>query len=228
MLNFISIRVVTFSFHIQTTRSHASWCHHSHYCSVDIVLFHNVTCYANLLVSRIHVSTTNLLHSMCTLVATCMILGRLECTYKGWLEIVTSFVPRSLISLTCLNDVATRPPIDAVWQTPDASATKLSFEYHCHLREVGRVMFRSTFQGEGEDVDCYVVLGGSLFSTKLTPKGLGSETSNRSSEVNLRCINNEHVECMFLLHPRQYVLENEIQSGASKWLVKLEMRLSEK
>ena len=36
-------------------------------------------CYANFIVSRIHVSTTKLCNIMCTLVATCVILRRLEC-----------------------------------------------------------------------------------------------------------------------------------------------------
>ena len=37
---------------IQTTRLHASCCHNCHYCNVDFVLFHNVTCYTNSLLSR--------------------------------------------------------------------------------------------------------------------------------------------------------------------------------
>ena len=65
---------------IQTTCSHALRCHHCHYCSVDFVLFHDVTYYANSLLSRIHVNITYLLNIMRTLVATCVILGRLECT----------------------------------------------------------------------------------------------------------------------------------------------------
>jgi hypothetical protein len=58
---------------IQTTRSHASRCHHYndyHYCNVDFVVFHNVTCYTNSLSLRIHAKTTELLNIMCTLVAT--------------------------------------------------------------------------------------------------------------------------------------------------------------
>jgi hypothetical protein len=46
---------------IQTTNSHASHCHHyncCHYCNVDFVLFHNVTCYNNSLLSCIHANTT--------------------------------------------------------------------------------------------------------------------------------------------------------------------------
>ena len=66
----------------QTTRLHVSCYHHCHYCNVDFVLFHNVTCYTNSLLSCIQVHTTNLFSIMCTLVATCMILGRLECNAK--------------------------------------------------------------------------------------------------------------------------------------------------
>ena len=62
----------------QITRSHASHCH---YCNVNFVLFHNVTCYTNPLLSCFQVNTTNLLNTTCTLVATCMILGRLECIH---------------------------------------------------------------------------------------------------------------------------------------------------
>ena len=54
-----------------------------HY-NVDFVLFHNVTC-ADSLLSCIHVNTTYLLDITCTLVATCVILGKLEFTnrHKG-------------------------------------------------------------------------------------------------------------------------------------------------
>ena len=68
---------------IQTTRSHASRCHHCnhcHYYNVDFVLFHNVTCYIDSLFSRFHVNTTKLPNITCTLVATSMILRGLECT----------------------------------------------------------------------------------------------------------------------------------------------------
>jgi hypothetical protein len=58
---------------IQTTRLHASCCH---YCNVDFVLFHNVTCYTNSLLSHIHVNTTSLLNIMCILDATSMILRK--------------------------------------------------------------------------------------------------------------------------------------------------------
>jgi hypothetical protein len=38
---------------IQTTHSHTSHCH---YCNVDFVVFHNVTCYTNSLLSCIHIN----------------------------------------------------------------------------------------------------------------------------------------------------------------------------
>ena len=41
-----------------------------HYCNVDFMSFHNVTCCINPLLSRIHVNTTKLLNAMCTLSAT--------------------------------------------------------------------------------------------------------------------------------------------------------------
>ena len=46
----------------ETTHSHASHCHHYHYyhyCTVDFVLFHNITRCTNSLFSRIHASTTD-------------------------------------------------------------------------------------------------------------------------------------------------------------------------
>ena len=43
---------------------------------ISFVLFHNVTCYTNSIVSRIHVSITNI---TCTLVAIGVILWSLEC-----------------------------------------------------------------------------------------------------------------------------------------------------
>jgi hypothetical protein len=46
---------------------------------ISFVLFHNVTCYTNSIVSRIHVNTTKLCNIMCTLVATGVILWSLEC-----------------------------------------------------------------------------------------------------------------------------------------------------
>jgi hypothetical protein len=64
---------------IQTIGSHASRCHHCHYCNVSFVLFYNVTYYTNPLFSYIHVNTTYLLNITCTLVATCVIIRRLEC-----------------------------------------------------------------------------------------------------------------------------------------------------
>ena len=47
---------------------------------ISFVLLHNVTCHTNSIVSRIHVNTTKLRSTTCTLVATCVILWSLECT----------------------------------------------------------------------------------------------------------------------------------------------------
>ena len=50
-------------------------CHH-----ISFVLFYNVACYTNSIASHIHDNTTKLCNSMCTLVATCVILQNLECS----------------------------------------------------------------------------------------------------------------------------------------------------
>ena len=77
-----SLDIKTIHQWIQTTCLHvASRCHHHHYChqcNVDFMLFHNITCYTNSLLSRIHGNIAYLLNITCTLVATSMILGRLE------------------------------------------------------------------------------------------------------------------------------------------------------
>jgi hypothetical protein len=52
------------------------------------VLFQNITCYTNSLLSHIHVNTANLLNTTCTLVATNVILGRLECSLSSRLELL--------------------------------------------------------------------------------------------------------------------------------------------
>ena len=57
---------------------------------ISFVLFHNVTCYTNFIVSHIHVNTIKLHNIMCTLVATCMILRSLECTWLVSREWMTS------------------------------------------------------------------------------------------------------------------------------------------
>ena len=49
---------------------------------ISFVLFHNVTCYTNSIVSCIHVNTTKFCNITCTLVATCVILQSLECTRR--------------------------------------------------------------------------------------------------------------------------------------------------
>ena len=61
---------------LKNSTIHASRCH---YCNVDFVCFHIVTCYTNPLLSHIHVNTTILRNITCTSVVTCTILGRLEC-----------------------------------------------------------------------------------------------------------------------------------------------------
>ena len=61
-------------------------CHHNtycHYCKVDFVLFHNVTCYTDSLLLCIHVNTTYLLTTMCALVAIGVILWRSRCISIG-------------------------------------------------------------------------------------------------------------------------------------------------
>ena len=66
---------------MQTTCSHASRCHHCRFLSlfhVDFVLVRYVTRYTNSLLSICN--TTYLLNITCTLIATCMILGKLECS----------------------------------------------------------------------------------------------------------------------------------------------------
>ena len=49
---------------------------------ISYVLFHNITCYTNFVVSRIHVNTTKFCNITCTLVATGVILRSLECTIR--------------------------------------------------------------------------------------------------------------------------------------------------
>ena len=49
------------------------------YPRISFVLFCNVTCYNNSIVSCIHVNTTKLLNITCTLVDTCVILWSLKC-----------------------------------------------------------------------------------------------------------------------------------------------------
>ena len=47
---------------------------------ISCMLFHDITCYTNSIVSCIHVNTTKFRNIMCTLVSTCVILRSLECT----------------------------------------------------------------------------------------------------------------------------------------------------
>ena len=53
---------------------------------LHFVLFHNVTCYTNSLLSHIHVNTIKVRNITCTLVATCLILRSLECTI--WVSMI--------------------------------------------------------------------------------------------------------------------------------------------
>ena len=53
---------------------------------IFFVLFHNLTCYTNSIVSRIHVNTTKPRNIMCTLIAIGVILWSLECTCLCMLE----------------------------------------------------------------------------------------------------------------------------------------------
>ena len=65
---------------------------------ISFVLFHNVTCYTNSIVSHIRINAKKLRNITCTLVATCVILSSLECTK---LCMVFSFTCL-LVSLTLL------------------------------------------------------------------------------------------------------------------------------
>ena len=49
---------------------------------ISFVLNHNVTCYNNSIVSRIHVNTTKPRNINCTLIDTCVILRSLECIWQ--------------------------------------------------------------------------------------------------------------------------------------------------
>ena len=90
---------------VQTTCLHASRYHHCkycHYCNVDL-------CYSrrshvtNSLLSHIHVNITDLLNIMCSLVATSMILGRLECimTRRAWICSYANMITSRLRLLAC-------------------------------------------------------------------------------------------------------------------------------
>lgn len=55
------------------------------------MLFRNVKCYTNSLLAHIHANIANLLTVMCTLDATSVILGRLECTRYNVFGSIISF-----------------------------------------------------------------------------------------------------------------------------------------
>ena len=65
-----SLSMKTIHRRTQTPRSHTPHCHRRGYCKVDFLSFHNVTCYTNDVLPRIHVNTTNVLNTTCTLVTT--------------------------------------------------------------------------------------------------------------------------------------------------------------
>jgi hypothetical protein len=76
---------------IEMRWSHASCCH---YCNVDYVLIHNVTCYIHSFSSRIHVNIIQVPNITCTVVATSAILWSLECTYLGMVKSCVHFQMR--------------------------------------------------------------------------------------------------------------------------------------
>ena len=85
---------------IQFSPSCASCCH---CCNVDFVFSHIVTCYTNPLFSCTHVNTADLLNVTCTLVATGMILGRLECNLRctiGWIAQDTDSLRKRIVFRT--------------------------------------------------------------------------------------------------------------------------------
>ena len=61
------------------TRTHHVVIVHCHYCNAGFMLFHDVICYTNSLLSPTHVNTIKILNIMCTLVATSVMLWSLEC-----------------------------------------------------------------------------------------------------------------------------------------------------
>ena len=75
----------------------------SNFPHISFVLFHNVTCYTNSIISRIHVNTTKLRNITFTLVATCVLLWRLECIECKVVMIFENVVQS--LSNTCLYDV---------------------------------------------------------------------------------------------------------------------------
>ena len=91
--------------------SHTSRCRHCkscHYHTVDFIAFHNVTCYTNSLLTRIHVNTTKPLNITYTLVATSVILWSSE-----WYSMHTYSSRDHLWRYSCM---AQRKPHHATWQ----------------------------------------------------------------------------------------------------------------
>jgi hypothetical protein len=68
---------------IHTARLHTSCFHHCnyrHFCTNDFVLFQNIICYTNTLLSQNFVNTIELLNITCILVTTSILLRSLEST----------------------------------------------------------------------------------------------------------------------------------------------------
>ena len=59
---------------------------------ISFVLFHNVTCYTNSIVSCFHVNTTKPRNITCTLIATGVILGSLECIFIYYENLRISYI----------------------------------------------------------------------------------------------------------------------------------------
>ena len=87
-ISFSYITSFTIKYSTKDFKPHACMHHvviiviYCHYCRLTFMLFCNITCCINSLLSRIHVNTANLLNITCTLVAVGVILGRLECSWE--------------------------------------------------------------------------------------------------------------------------------------------------
>jgi hypothetical protein len=67
---------------------------------ISFVLFYNITCYTNSIITHINVNTTKLCNIMCTLVATCVILWSLKCiTFTNFSHLLLA-LPPTLIGIT--------------------------------------------------------------------------------------------------------------------------------
>ena len=64
---------------------------------ISFVLFHNVTCYTNFIVSRIHVNTKKIRNITCTLVATGVKIRSLKCVKNSKRDIVSTLHVMSIV-----------------------------------------------------------------------------------------------------------------------------------